>query len=59
MLTSAPTIEEDEIEAAARTLAVAIAGSGADPRTAPHDDVRAWWRRLTQSEFDAALTEPR
>jgi antitoxin ParD1/3/4 len=42
-----------------RTLAAAIAESDADPRTVPHEKVRAWLLRLTSGEFDAPPPEPR
>ncbi len=57
MTTLAPLIEDDEAEA--RALAVSIAESDADPRTAPHKEVRAWLLRLAQGEFDAQAPEPR
>jgi len=50
-------IEEDEAEALA--LAAAIAQSDADPRTAPHDEVRAWLLRLADGDFEAPSPEPR
>lgn len=59
MTTPAPLIEDDEAEAEARALAAAIAASDADPRTVPHEDVRAWLLRLAQGEFDAPPPEPR
>ncbi len=48
-----PLIEDDEDAAAAHALAAAIAGSDADPRTAPHEQVRAWLLQLADGEFDA------
>jgi hypothetical protein len=57
MTTSAPLTEDDAAEAAA--LAAAIAASDADPRTVPHEAVRAWLLRLAQGEFDAPPPEPR
>ncbi len=57
MKTLAPLIEDDEAEA--RALAASIAESDADPRTAPHAEVRAWLLRLAQGEFDAPAPEPR
>jgi hypothetical protein len=59
MTNPAPLIEDDEAEAEARALAAAIAESDADPRTAPHEEVRAWLLRLAQVEFDAPAPEPR
>lgn len=57
MTTPAPLIEDDEAEG--RALAASIAESDADPRTAPHEAVRAWLLRLAQGEFDAPPPEPR
>ena len=54
----APLIEDDEAEGEARALAAAIAESDADPRTAPHEEVRAWLLRLALGEFDAPPPEP-
>jgi hypothetical protein len=54
-----PLIEDDEDAAEAQALAAAIAESDADPRTAPHEDVRAWLLRLANGEFDAPPPEPR
>lgn len=51
-----PTLDEDEAEAQA--LAAAIAEFDADPRTVPHERVRAWLMRLTNGEFDAPPPEP-
>ena len=51
-----PKLDEDEAEAQA--LAAAIAQSDADPRTVPHERVRAWLMRLADGEFDAPLPEP-
>jgi len=55
----APIIEDDEDAAEAQALAAAIAESDADPRTAPHEEVRAWLLRLANGEFDAPPPEPR
>jgi hypothetical protein len=55
--TPAPLVEDDEVEA--RSLAAAIADRDADPRTVPHEEVRAWLLRLAQGEFDAPPPEPR
>jgi hypothetical protein len=57
MTTPTPLIEDDEAEG--RALAAAIAESDADPRTVPHEAVRAWLLRLAEGEFDAAPPEPR
>ncbi len=46
-------------EDAAQALAAAVAESDADPRTVPHEDVRAWLLRLANGEFDAPPPEPR
>ena len=59
MTTPAPLIDGDEGDAEARALAAAIAESDADPRTVPHDEVRAWLLRLARGEFDAVPPEPR
>lgn len=57
MTTPVPLIEDDEAEA--RALAAAIVESDADPRTVPHEDVRAWLLRLAEGEFDAPPPEAR
>ncbi|MEO8713438.1 MAG: CopG family transcriptional regulator [Acetobacteraceae bacterium] len=54
----APLIEDDEAEAEARAMAAAIGESDADPRTVPHEAVRAWLLRLARGEFDAPPPEP-
>ena len=59
MTPPAPLIEDDEAAAEAPALAAAIAESDADPRTVPHEDVRAWLLRLAQGEFDAPPPRPR
>jgi hypothetical protein len=59
MSTPLPLIEDDEAEAEARALAASIAESDADPRTAPHEEVRAWLLRLAKGEFDAPPPKPR
>lgn len=51
-----PLIDDDEAERQA--LAAAIAESDADPRTVPHEEVRAWLQRLANGEFDAPPPEP-
>jgi Fe-S-cluster formation regulator IscX/YfhJ len=53
-----PVFDDDEAAAEALALAAAIAESDADPRTVPHEDVRAWLLRLAQGEFDAPPPEP-
>ncbi len=55
----APRVEEEEAELEARALAAAIAESDADPRTVPHEAVRAWLLRLAEGEFNAPPPEPR
>jgi len=52
-----PVPDDDAAEAAA--LAAAIAESDADPRTVPHEEVRAWLLRLAAGELDALPPEPR
>jgi Fe-S-cluster formation regulator IscX/YfhJ len=59
MSTPYPLIEDDEAAAEARALAAAIADSDADPRTVPHEDVRAWLLRLANGDFDAPPPQPR
>ena len=58
MPTPPPLIDDDEANAEARALAAAIAEADADPRTVPHEEVRAWLLRLAQGEFDAPPPEP-
>jgi hypothetical protein len=55
MMMPTPLVEDDEAEA--RALAAAIAESDADPRTVPHEKVRAWLLRLAGAEFDAPPPE--
>jgi hypothetical protein len=55
----ATLIEDDEDAAEAKALALAIAAAEADPRRVPHEDVRAWLKRLAEGEFDAPPPEPR
>lgn len=50
-------IEEDEAER--RALEAAVAEARADPRSAPHAEVRAWLLRLAAGEFDAPPPVPR
>lgn len=52
-----PLIEDDDDAAEAVALAAAIAASDADPRTVPHDKVRAWLLRLASGDFDAPPPE--
>jgi hypothetical protein len=59
MTKPAPLFEDDEDAAEAQALATAIAESDADPRTAPHEEVRAWLLRIANGEFDAPPPEPR
>jgi hypothetical protein len=58
MTIPAPLIEDDEAEAEAGVLAAAVAESDADPRTVPHEEVRAWLLRLAHGECDARQPEP-
>jgi hypothetical protein len=58
MAKPAPFTNDDEDASEAQALAAAIAESDADPRTAPHEDVRAWLLRLANGEFDAPPPEP-
>jgi hypothetical protein len=51
-------IEDDEAAAEVHALPLAIAESDADPRTVPHEEVRAWLIRLAGGDFDAPLPEP-
>lgn len=51
-------IEDNEGRDEADALAIAIAESDADPRTVPHDEVRAWLLRLAAGELDAPPPEP-
>jgi hypothetical protein len=55
----ASPVEDDEVAAEAEALAAAIAASDADPRTVPHEEVRAWLLRIANGEFDAPPPEPR
>ncbi len=50
-------IEEEEAER--RALEAAVAEARADPRSAPHAEVRAWLLRLAAGEFDAPPPVPR
>jgi len=59
MTNTAPPIEDDEMAAEAEALAAAIAASDADPRTAPHEEVRAWLLRIANGEFDVPPPDPR
>jgi hypothetical protein len=59
MIKALAQVEDDDVAAEAQALAEAIAKSDADPRSAPHEEVRAWLLRLAEGEFDAAPPEPR
>lgn len=59
MENSTPLIKDDEDAAEAQVLAAAIAKADADPRTAPHEEVRAWLLRIANGEFDAPQPKPR
>jgi hypothetical protein len=52
-------IADDDDLAEAQALAAAVAASDADPRAVPHEEVRAWLRRLAEGAFDAAPPDPR
>lgn len=54
-----PLIRNNDAEAEVRALAAAIADLDADPRTVPHEEVRAWLLRLAEGEFGAPPPEPR
>jgi hypothetical protein len=57
---SHPIVDEAaEAESEDQALAAAIAESDADPRTIPHEEVRAWLLRLANGEFDAPPPVPR
>ncbi len=58
MQNQAPFVEDEEDAAEAQALALAIAGSDADPRTVLHDEVRAWLLRLANGEFEFSPPEP-
>jgi hypothetical protein len=55
----APLIEDDEVAAETQALAAVFGEADADPRSVPHDEVRAWLLRLARGEFDAPPPEPR
>ena len=55
MTTPSCLIEDDEAVAEAGALAAAISASDLDPRTVPHDELRAWLLRLADGEFDIPL----
>lgn len=59
LLMTHPLPIADDDEAEARALAAAIVESDADPRTVPHEEVRAWLLRLANGEFDVPPPEPR
>ena len=56
-MSSPSHLVEDDAAAEAEALAAAIAQSGADPRTAPHEAVRAWLLRLANGDFHAPPPE--
>ena len=58
MIAPALMIEDDDAEAEARALAAAIAESDSDPRTVPHEEVRAWLLRLASGEFNVPPPQP-
>jgi hypothetical protein len=49
----------DDDDAEVRALAEAVAESDADPRTAPHDEVREWLLKLAYGDFGASPPETR
>jgi hypothetical protein len=52
-------IEENDAAAEAQSLAAAIKGSDSDPRTVPHERVRAWLLQIANGAFDAPPPRPR
>ncbi|HYC03765.1 MAG TPA: hypothetical protein VED40_10750 [Azospirillaceae bacterium] len=54
-----PRDDETLSDAEADALAAAVAESDADPRTAPHEEVREWLLRLARGEKDAKRPVPR
>lgn len=61
-VSSTPTARPEPIgedEAERRALGAAVAEARADPRSAPHAEVRAWLLRLAAGEFDAPPPVPR
>jgi len=52
-----PVVDDEAAEAAA--LAAAVAEARADPRAVPHEEMRAWLRRIAAGELDAPPPEPR
>jgi len=54
-----PLPDDDDVEAEAHALAAAIAESDADPRTVPHEEVRAWLLRIAEGDFEVPPPEPR
>jgi len=59
MKTPVPLTEDNDVATEARSLAAAIATSDADPRSVPHEEVRAWLLCLAQGKFDTPPAEPR
>jgi hypothetical protein len=58
MIDPAVPIENDEDIAGIKALAASVAQSDADPRSAPHEEVRAWVLRIANGKFDAPPPEP-
>ena len=54
-----PPDDEALTRADADALAAAVAESDADPRTAPHEEVREWLLRLAAGDRDAKPPVPR
>ncbi len=51
-----PDVDDEAAEAEA--IRQAVAESDANPRSVPHEEVRAWLMRLYAGEFDAEMPEP-
>jgi len=54
-----PLPDVDDRDAEAEAIRQAVAESDADPRSVPHEEVRAWVMRLIAGKFDAEMPEPR
>ena len=48
-----------DVDVEAEAIRRPVAESDADPRSVPHEEVRAWLMRLHAEEFDAKMSEPR
>ena len=53
MADHAHPLDDDEDAAELQALAAAISESDADPRSAPHAEVRKWLLKIAAGEFDA------